>query len=217
MYFQSNFVMNRLLKYSFLVLVFFASCKEEDRSNAIEVQRALKEKELVFNSLSKAWNFSDRKLTPESEIIALSWNEWRLFVNELNQKPKSTISAFKSKTKNLVQKAAVLPTSIPERLNKPQIKARLSALITKLKALDMFLNIDRIPEKRVIELVKDLNLEVAAFKDQIEEIVRRSQIKMEEGEVEMIQRVSGKKIDTVSTSAVKIPSKEDIPSFEEIK
>lgn len=217
MCFQSNFAMVRLLKYSFLILVFLASCKKEDRSNAIEVQRALKEKELVFNSLSKAWNFSDRKLTPESEIIARSWNEWRLFINELNQKPKSTISAFKSKTKNLVQKADVLPTSIPKRLNKPQIKARLSALITKLKALEMFLNIDRIPEKRVIELVKDLNLEVDAFNDQIEEIVRRSQIKMEEGEIEMIQRVGGKKIDTSATPEVQMPNKEEVPSFEEIK
>ncbi|WP_136667554.1 hypothetical protein [Flavobacterium sp. H122] len=209
--------MNKLLKYSFLFAVILVSCKKEDRSEAVEVQRALKEKELVFNSLSKAWNFSSQQLTPESEVIVQSWNEWRLFINELNQKPKSTINAFKLKTKNLVKKADVLPSTIPNRLNKPKIKARLSALITKLKALDMFLNIDRIPEKRVIELVNDLNLEVNAFNGQIEEIVRRSKIQMEEGEVEMIKRAGGKKVDTLANPQPQTPQKEEIKSFEEIK
>ncbi len=216
MCFQNWIGMTRIFLYFLCISVFLFSCKKEDTANTIEIQKALKEKELVFNALDKAWNFQERRLTPESEIIALSWNEWRLFNNELNQKPKSTISAFKLKTKNLVQKADTLTYTIPVRLQKPQIKVRLSAIVTKVKALNMFLNIDRIPQQRVLGLVTDLNLEVNAFNNQIEEIVRRSQIPMEEGEADLIQKVGGKKESVTPENPAKTPQ-ENVPSFEEIK
>ncbi|MFK7048485.1 hypothetical protein [Flavobacterium columnare] len=199
-----------------LIFVLF-SCKKEEQDNAIEIQKSIKQKELVFNSLDKAWIFSEQKLTPESEIIALNWNEWRLFIKELNQKPKSSLNAFKLKTKDLVQKVDILPNTIPTKLQKPQINVRLSAIITKVKALNMFLNIDRIPEKRVVELVSDLNIEVNAFNDQIEEIVRRSHIQMEEGEEDMIKHISGKKSESLINPDIQNPQKEEVPSFEEIK
>ena len=64
-------------------------------------------------------------------------------------------------------------------------------MITKVKALHTFLNLDRIPEKKVVELITDLNVEITAIQDQIEEIVRRSHIQREEGEVEMLNSVKG--------------------------
>ena len=116
------------LLYSLFLLFIFSSCKEDTKVHEIEIQKAQKEKALVFNAINKAWNFPERTLTPESQIIATSWNEWRLFVNELHQKPTATINAFKVKTRSLVQKADVLESTIPEKLNKPQIKSRLAAL-----------------------------------------------------------------------------------------
>jgi len=182
----------------------------------MEILKAKKEKELVFNAIDRAWNFPARNLTPESQIIATTWNEWRLFNNELQQKPASTINAYKVKTKSLVQKADVLEGSIPARLNKPKFKSRLAALITKLKALNMFLNIDRIPEKRVIAMVTDLNLEVNAINDQIEEIVRRSHIPLEEGEAVMIKNIGGKTDEISPVPETDLP-KQGVKSFEEIK
>jgi len=204
------------LLYSLILFFLISSCKEDTKVHEIEIQKAKKEKALVFNAINKAWNFPERTLTPESQIIASSWNEWRLFVNELQQKPTATINAFKVKTKTLVQKADVLESTIPAKLNKPQIKSRLAALITKLKTVNMFLNIDRIPEKRVITMVTDLNLEVNAFNDQIEEIVRRSHIQLEEGEAIMIKNVGGKVIEPSPTSPNQLPINE-LESFEEIK
>lgn len=199
---------------SSLVFVVF-SCKDDSEQHEIEITRAKKEKELVFNNISKAWNFSRKNLTPTSQTIASNWNEWRLFTDELYQKPKGTIGAFKRKTKSLVSKTEVLQSTIPEKLNKTQIKSRLSALITKVKALHTFINLDRIPEKKVLNLVSDLNLEVNAFQDQIEEIVRRSQIQLEEGEAIMIERAGGKV--TTPSAPVQPPLDEEIKSFEEIK
>lgn len=209
--------MKNILCFSAILILFFSACKEDTTVHEIEIKKELKEKELVFSAIKSAWNFQERTLTPESQIIATNWNEWRVFVNELNQKPAATISAYKIKTKSLVQKAEVLQSSIPSKLNKPQIKSRLSALVTKLKALNMFLNIDRIPEKRVVTMVSDLNLEVNAFNDQIEEIVRRGNIQMEEGEAVMIQKIGGKKPSLEAIPKPETPQQGNTPSFEEIK
>ena len=80
----------------------------------------------------------------------------------------------------------------------------------------MFLNIDRIPEKRVVTMVTDLNLEVNAFNDQIEEIVRRSHIPLEDGEAIMIKNIGGVINETTDSPSNQLPTQE-IETFEEIK
>ena len=208
--------MKLILSFCALVLVFFTSCKNENKNHEIEITRALKERELVFSNINKTWAFTPRTLTPESQSIATNWNEWRLFTSELYQKPKGTIGAFKQKTKSLVQKTEVLQSTIPEKLNKPQIKSRLSALVTKIKALQTFMSFDRIPQQKVLDLITDLNIEVNAFQDQIEEIVRRGNIQMEEGEQEMLNRVKGKAEITKDSIQNNTPP-EEVIQYEEIK
>lgn len=183
--------MRTIIQFCLLFCLLFIGCKDDSVMHQAEITRALKEKELVFANINKAWNFSPRGLTPESQSIATNWNEWRLFTAELYQKPKSTIGAFKQKTQSLAQKADGLNVSIPNKLQKPQIKSRLMAIVTKVKALNTFMAFDRIPEKKVLTLVADLNQEVNAFQDQIEEIVRRSHIQFEEGEQEMLNSIRG--------------------------
>ncbi|WP_300565424.1 hypothetical protein [Flavobacterium sp.] len=183
--------MKSITSLCLLLFVLFSACKDDDKTHQLEITKALKERELVFNTLNKTWNFTPKRLSPESQAIENNWNEWRLFVSELDQKPKATIGAFQRKTKMLVQKATLLESTIPARIDKPQIKSRLSAMITKVKALHTFLNLDRIPEKKVVELITDLNIEVIAIQDQIDEIVRRSHIQKEEGEQEMLNSIGG--------------------------
>lgn len=185
--------MKPILTLCFSFLFLFSACKDDDKIHALEITRALKEKELVFNTISKTWNFSPTTLSPESQGIVNNWNEWHLFTSELYQKPKGTIGAFQRKTKSLAQKVEILNNTIPERINKPQIKSRLMAITTKVKALNTFMSIDRIPEKKVVELITDLNVEVNAFLDQIEEIVKRSHIQKEEGEQEMLNSINSSK------------------------
>lgn len=183
----------RIITICVFLIITLLSCKDNSVENAILIANNVKEKELKFQNISKAWNFSSRELSPESQSIANNWNEWRLFNNELLLKPKTTIGAFQRKTKILVQKAEALITTIPSSINKPQIKARLMAMITKLKALHTFINLDVIPEKKVIPMIVDLNIEINVIQDQIEEIVRRNQIQKEEGEVEMLNTLNSSK------------------------
>ena len=174
-----------------LLLILFSGCKEDNKKNNKQIYKARKEKELVFSTINKTWNFAPRTLSQEAQTITNNWNDWRLFTSELYQKPKGTIGAFQRKTKSLVQKVAILNNTIPEKINKPQIKSRLMAIVTKVKALHTFINLDRIPEKKVVTLITDLNSELIAFQDQIEEIVRRSHIQKEEGEQEMLNSLNG--------------------------
>ncbi|WP_310557218.1 hypothetical protein [Flavobacterium sp.] len=194
------------LSFCLLILISFLSCKDDTKINQVEILKASKQKNLVFTNINNAWSFSPRNLSPESQAITTNWNEWRLFTSELNQKPKGTIGAFQRKTKSLVQKAAVLSNTIPAKLNKPQIKSRIMAMVTKVKALHTFINLNRIPEQKVLLLISDLNIEVIGIQDQIEEIVRRGNIQLEEGESEMLNSLKGVK--------EVLPMKNDINSIE---
>jgi hypothetical protein len=185
------------------LLILLSSCKDDDKTHELQITKALKEKELVFSTINKTWNFVPKNATPETQAITNNWSDWRLFTTELYQKPKGTIGAFQRKTKSLVLKVEALNNTIPEKINKPQIKSRLMAIITKVKALHTFINLDRIPEKKVVTLITDLNIEVNAFQDQIEEIVRRSHIQREEGEQEMLNSLNGSQpTDTSSTKSI---------------
>jgi hypothetical protein len=170
----------------FLLLLVVFSCKDNDIAHALEIKKAMTQKELVFNTINKSWDFNAQTLSPEAQAMITNWNDYRLFTSELYQKPKGTIGAYQRKTKSLVQKVDVLYNTIPKNINKPQIRARLIAIITKVKVLHTFLNLDKIPEQKVVVLITDLNVELTAFHNQIEEIVRRSKILKEEGEQDML-------------------------------
>lgn len=198
----------------FLSVMLIFSCKEESEDTLV-IEAYKKDKPISFKKLNDIWNFQDRTLSPESGIILANWNDWRNFTNELYRKPKGTIGAFKNKTNIIVKKVDTLKYSIPNKINKPKIKARLSAIVTKFKVLQVFMKLDYIPEARVVKTLNELNQEIYAFHDQIEEIVRRTHIQLEEGEAKMIESVGGK---LPNQSEPFIPvTKEEIKQFEEIK
>ena len=77
------------------------SCNDNDEKRQAETLKDAQKQEVIFNTISKGWNFSNPILTPSSQTIVNNWNEWRLFLDELGVKPKSTIGAFQKKAKAL--------------------------------------------------------------------------------------------------------------------
>lgn len=150
-------------------------------------QKDAKAKELTFTKISHGWRFQEPILNPTSQRLISNWNELRVFTNELNETPKSSISAFQKKAKDLSKKAIALNNNIPSTFNKPQIKSRITALITKINSINLFINLDAIPEQKVITLVAEVDEELVSLFQQIDEIVRKNQIPIEEGESEMIR------------------------------
>ncbi|HEY0091947.1 MAG TPA: hypothetical protein VGB43_05610, partial [Flavobacterium sp.] len=140
-----------------------------------------------FNRIDKAWSFNSQPTNPTSQTLVSNWPQWRVLLDELGGKPQSTIGAFRKKAKILSQKAKDLGGSIPVAYNKPEIKSRIAVLQTKINSLNLFINLNDIPDQKIIGLIKEINIELASLQQQMAEIVRKTHIPKEEGESDMIR------------------------------
>jgi TolA-binding protein len=172
-----------LFLFSFLAL----SCQNDNQERIVEQQMEAKKREVIFNNINQAWNFNIPTMEFGAQAIANSWSEWRSFVNEINLKPKSTIGAFQKKASVLSKKVTDLNNNIPFKYNSPQIRSRISVLTTKIKSLDLFIHLNQIPDKKIIEILTDINIEITSLQMQMQEIISKSLIPMEEGEQDIIR------------------------------
>lgn len=177
------------LKLLFLTLisVLTISCQDDTSQRKIEQEKQAKKSQAIFDNINRGWIFEIMPLEPTTQSKINNWNEWRTFLNEISQKPKSSISAFQKKAKVLSKKASDLNNNIPTEFNKPQVKTRIAVVTTKVRSLDLYINLSTIPDKKVIQLVNEINREIEYLQLQLEEIVIRSQIPKEEGEPDLIR------------------------------
>ena len=179
------------MKLKLLYMLFFSllivSCQNDNKLLIIEQQKEAQKKEVVFNNINRGWVFDISPIEPVTQDKINGWMEWRAFLTEINQKPKSTIGAFQKKASALSKKVVDLHNNIPAEFNKPQIKARIAVITTKIKSMDLFIHLNQIPSGKVVKLISEINTEIDYFQLQLEEIVKRSQIPMEEGEEDIIR------------------------------
>lgn len=172
---------------SFITILFILSCKDDDSNMAIARLKESKKKEAVFATINNNWNFSVTELQPQSQDLVKDWVVWRLFLTELKQKPKNSIGAFQKKTKTLSKLADSLNKTIPQRLQRPAIKSRLVVLLTHIRSLDLYVNLQNIPTQKAIYAIAEINLALGSFQMQLDEIVRKTQIPVENGEPDLIR------------------------------
>lgn len=153
----------------------------------IEEQKEATKKEVIFKNINRGWVFNISPIEPATQAIVNNWMEWRNFLTEINQKPKSTIGAFQKKASVLSKKVTDLNVNIPGEFNKPQIKARIAVITTKIKSMDLFIHLNQIPDAKVVKLIGEINTEIDFLQLQMEEIVKRKQIPMEEGESDLMR------------------------------
>ena len=170
----------------FLSLIIF-SCQNDESKREAEKVKDLKKKELVFQAIDKSWAFTTRTLNPQTQALVSNWSEWRQFLSELNQKPKSSISAFQRKSSMLSKKVAELNNTIPPKLAQPAVKSRIAVLLTQIRSLDLYIHLDQIPDKKVTALIQEINAAIASLEMQFEEITKKEQIPIEQGESDMIR------------------------------
>ena len=171
----------------FLLIIGLISCKNENEKRQVESIKDIKKKEVLFSVIEKAWVFNAKLIDETSRSSTLGWNEWRSFLAELNQKPKKTIGAFQKKSAELSKKVMALNNLIPEEFNKPQIKARIAILITKVRMLNLYIHLKDIPEQKVIALIPEINIQLMALQNQMDKIVQKNKIPLEEGESELLK------------------------------
>lgn len=176
----------KIFRYIFLLVLFaLFSCKNENQQ--IESEKVAQKNEAVFKNISKMWEFKFPTPRPEVAVTLDKWNEWRQFEIEMLQKPKSTLSAFQMKSKNLSKKADTLALTVPFEYNKPQILSRITTLNTKLKSLETFLSLRIIPENQIGKLIPEINEEINGLFKQWDEIITKQVIPKEIGEELMLQ------------------------------
>lgn len=173
--------------YILLLMVIGVSCQDDDAKRETARLKNLEKTEKVFEIINKNWNFNDRPMNSETQTWVSNWSEWRNFVGELKQKPKSSIGAFKKKAKDLSAKVRALNNNIPVKFNNPQVKSRIAILTTQIHSLDLYINLDNIPAQKVVALVPEINTALSSLQLQFEEIVRKDKIPMEQGESDMIK------------------------------
>lgn len=169
------------------LLTLFVSCKDDNEQRLIAQEKEIQKKEAVFNKINNSWRFRTLSLQPKTQLLVADWPEWRLFFTELNQKPTSSIGAFQKKSKELTQKAEAMVETIPEPLFKPEFKSRFLVLSTQFRSLELYMNLDDIPEEKVIYFINEINRQLASIELQLEELIRRIEVPKEQGEADMIR------------------------------
>lgn len=192
--------------YLYIALVLTAlSCQDDDRRAAATLKDQQK-KESVFKQIDRAWKFNAQPQNPVAQELTGSWEQWRILLAELAHKPQSSISAFRKKSAVLSQKVAELPAKMPTRFNKPEILSRIAVLNTKTNALELYLHLDDIPADKVAQEIAGINTELASIQRQMAEIVRKSQIPKEEGEMDMIRMLDTSRAIPSGKSPTLVPS-----------
>ncbi len=172
--------------FIFAVLI-LTSCQNNDAARLAELKKDAQKRDLIFKTISKGWRFQMPPLNAKTQALTQDWPELHAFAAELNQTPKSTTNAFQKKAVELSKKAFALNNNIPIPFNRPEIKSRVAALNTKVNSLTLFLNIDDIPQEKIVLLVQEINIALQSLYQQLDEVVRRNDIPKEEGETDMIR------------------------------
>ncbi|GGF01089.1 hypothetical protein [Flavobacterium limi] len=179
------------MKYKIALFILFIfilnSCQDQNEQRIAENKKEAKKKEIIFNNINKEWSFIDEPINEVSEKNVTEWKEWREFLKELGGKPRKTIGAFQKKSAAIAKKAMALNNNIPAQFNQPQIRSRISILITKVKMMDLFIHLHKIPDDKVTFLIGEINKELVSLQRQMDKIVEKSKIPQEEGESDFLR------------------------------
>ncbi|WP_294961032.1 hypothetical protein [uncultured Flavobacterium sp.] len=170
-----------------LLTTLLFSCQNENEKRLAENAKEAKKKEAIFNNINKGWTFLDEPINEISESQLNSWTEWREFMKEIGEKPRKTIGAFQKKSEAISKKAMALNNNIPAQFNQPQIRSRISILITKIKMLDLFIHLSKIPDEKVVFLIQEINKELISLERQMDKIVEKAKIPKEQGEEDFLR------------------------------
>ena len=179
------------MKFKFLLflvpLTVLLCCQDEDAIREKERLKNVEKSEVLFEKINKSWNFNAFSGSEEVRSILKNWNEWNDFSRELSQKPKSSINAFRKKAIALSKKAEALNNNVPEKFNNPQVKSRISIIVSQVHSLDLYINLDKIPAEKVVGIIPNINKGMQSLEAQFQEILRKEKIPLEQGESDMIK------------------------------
>ena len=177
----------RVITILFISLFLF-SCNGTDAQKEAS-EREVKKEQALFELLEKEWRFTFPTASPKVNLTLNEWNEWQQFKNELSQKPKTSLSAYKLKIANVSKKSDSLQFYVPEVYKVPTLTSRLLTLDTQLKNLDMYLQLKEVPIKKISPFLKQINTEIKGLYSQFEELEVLKNIPLEAREKQMLEAI----------------------------
>tara|TARA_Y100000815_G_scaffold180915_1_gene164839 strand:- start:20863 stop:21555 length:693 start_codon:yes stop_codon:yes gene_type:complete len=179
------------MKYNFYILAALCflmfSCKDDEGAQLAATKRIEMKNDSILKVVSNNWNFEVPPLSAKVSERINNWNEWAQLTAEMEQRPTGTITAYRQKAENIINKIQQVKTTIPPFFNKPQLRSRISVLDTKAKALHTYIALDVVQCDKVIALIKDMAKETADIQRQMDEMIRFSEVPKEAGEAEMLR------------------------------
>lgn len=175
----------------FSISLLTTSCKDEEKFEKEQEIKISQHKDSVFAFLKNNWKFTLPKPSNELNPLLEDWSAWQEFKQELSLKPVTTIGAFQKKADLLTQKLSSLSyQKIPDELNLPDVKARITLLQTSLNNLHLFVIQEPIEIDRLSKDLKQVNNSIKLLFDQMEENLIKNRVPKEIGEEEMLEAIS---------------------------
>ena len=182
------------MKY-FIPLLFFSaslfiSCSNDSNLNTLaEREQAQKINDSIVNAIYNRWNYNITALSTNTKSQTNDWEIWQSFIQEIQQKPSKSLSAYVAKVDNLTRISDEMLLNIPMHLNYPQIVARVNNLNTNIRYLNSFISLQTVPLEKVFKIQNYITSDINAINYQIDELIRVKNIPIEKGEQEMLQYV----------------------------
>lgn len=174
----------------FLSASLFISCSNDSNlKTQAEREQAQKINDSIVNAIYNRWNYNITALSTNTKNQTNDWGIWQSFIQEIQQKPSKSLSAYVAKVDNLTRISDEMLINIPAHLNHPQIGARLNNLNTNIRYLNNFISLQTVPLDQVFKVQNYITSDINAINYQIDELVRVKNIPIEKGEQEMLQYV----------------------------
>ena len=164
--------MKRLAKFIFLLFVSFISCKEIT-TNDVEKD----------NSNSKTKNYSQINFESiydvkyNSSIVEwINYFELNEFIEQLNSNDYSSLIDNK---KFLIRFFKRIKISIPDEINKPEIKSRLTVIETDIMRFESILSNYELENEIKIKMVKKINNSFSNLNFQIDKLLEKQEINLD--------------------------------------
>ncbi|WP_417368018.1 hypothetical protein [Flavobacterium beibuense] len=180
------------MKYLKLIILFCftslaLSCNDDEKIREAEALKAKEQSEAILKVISENWKFNVPAVTPRVKTKLDGWNEWHSFKSELADKPTGSLTAYRNKVKAIAEKADELNKNIPPFFNKPQVKSRIMVVVTKIRTLYTYINLDVVQKDKIITAIGEISKETISLQNQLDELVKLSEIPKEKGEEDLLK------------------------------
>ncbi|MUV05374.1 hypothetical protein GN157_16790 [Flavobacterium rakeshii] len=180
------------MKYLKLIILFCfttlaLSCNDDEKIREAEALRAKEQSEAILKVISENWKFNVPAVTPRVKTKLDGWNEWHSFKSELTDKPTGSLTAYRNKVKAIAEKADELNKNIPPFFDKPQVKSRIMVVVTKIRTLYTYINLDVVQKDKIVSAIGEISKETISLQNQLDELVKLSEIPKEKGEEDLLK------------------------------